>query len=139
MALARFVGAASLIEGHIASVAPVGVRPASREVDTILGRLPLESADAAALENAGTVTVLVSPEQLAIVTGEHIEEPRRLTGRVVACEYYGHDAVVRVQPDGEPTAPHIIVRTSGGPQFPPGSPVIVRARGPVLAWTGSSA
>jgi hypothetical protein len=39
-----------------------------------------------------------------------------------------------VQPDGEPDGQQVIVRTSGGPQLPAGVPVIVRARGPVLAW-----
>ena len=65
-------------------------------------------------------------------------QPDCLAGHVVACEYYGHDAVVRVQPDGEPGGQDVIVRTAGGPQLPAGAPVYVRARGPVIAWARSA-
>ena len=63
-----------------------------------------------------------------------------VAGRVVACEYYGHDAVLRVQPGaaagihGIHGVPEIIVRIAGGPSLPPGADVLVSARGPVLAW-----
>jgi hypothetical protein len=43
--------------------------------------------------------------------------------------------VFRVRPDGGPDGQEVIVRTTGGPQLPAGSPVTVRARGPVIAWT----
>ncbi len=87
--------------------------------------------------DAGLVTVLIRPEQLEISPGHRPANgavPGHLAGHVVACEYYGHDAVVRVQPDGVSAGQQVIVRTSGGPQLPAGAPVIVRARGPVLAW-----
>ena len=55
----------------------------------------------------GQVTVLVRPEQLEVreragANGNGAGEPVEsgVTGRVVACEYYGHDAVLRVQPGG---------------------------------------
>jgi iron(III) transport system ATP-binding protein len=74
-----------------------------------------------------------------------------LPGRVLACEYYGHDAVLRVRASGSGQASsaesgaagsdtgtdgvtELIIRTSGGPQLPPGADVLVSARGPVLAW-----
>ncbi len=118
-ALARFVGDANLLDGKLAD---------GQAVDTVLGRLPLAPGCGA---GAGVVTVLIRPEQLELhpdaVTGG-------LIGHVVGCEYYGHDAVVRVQPAGDPASPQLVVRTSGGPQFAAGSPVTVTARGAVQAW-----
>ncbi len=108
---------------------------------TIFGDLQL--AGGANLE-PGQVTVLVRPEQLEVreragANGNGAGEPVEsgVTGRVVACEYYGHDAVLRVQPGaaaGIHGVPEIIVRISGGPSLPPGADVLVNARGPVLAW-----
>ncbi len=90
------------------------------------------------------MTVLVRPEQLELqplewpeavaVARRHRPVLGGLAGRVVACEYYGHDAVVRVRPDGD-AVPEVIVRTAGGPQLPAGALVVVRARGPVIAWS----
>ena len=62
-----------------------------------------------------------------------------LAGRVVAYGYHGHDAVIHVRPEHDPGAPVIVVRIVGGSQLPPGSPVTLRARGPVLAWPDSAA
>ncbi len=135
-ALAGFVGDANLLQGRLAAAAPAGARPAGRAVDTILGRLPVEPAGAAALGTAGAVTVLVRPEQLEVDVGVQAGLHGHLTGRVVACQYYGHDTVIRVQPDGQPDGPQIVIRTVGGPQLAPGSLVAVRVRGPVLAWAG---
>ena len=90
------------------------------------------------------MTVLVRPEQLEIIAagsaGDDVANGRRdcLAGHVVACEYYGHDAVVRVQPEGEADGQAIIVRTAGGPQLPAGALVRIRARGSVIAWTRSA-
>jgi hypothetical protein len=53
---------------------------------------------------------------------------------VVAYGYHGHDAVIRVRPQAGPAGPEIIVRTVGRHQLPLGSPVTLRARGPVRAW-----
>jgi iron(III) transport system ATP-binding protein len=133
-ALARFVGDANLLEGKLANGAAV---------DTILGRLPLEPAGArqaggSALPPDSHVTVLIRPEQLELLAASPATGPEAgpgcLAGQVVACEYYGHDAVVRVRPDGAPGGQEVIVRTSGGPQLPAGSAVQVRAHGPVIAW-----
>jgi iron(III) transport system ATP-binding protein len=127
-ALARFIGDANLLEGTMDD--------AAKAVDTILGRLPLETG-AAGLEQSAPVTVLVRPEQLEIIARPPTAAGAAaefLAGRVIACEYYGHDAVVRVRPESGPAGQDVIVRTSGGPQLPAGSPVLVRARGPVVAW-----
>jgi iron(III) transport system ATP-binding protein len=118
--LARFVGDANLLDGKLAG---------GTAVDTALGRLPLTPGSDAL--PSGPLTVLVRPEQLELSPDASAEG---LTGQVVACEYYGHDAVVRVQPDGDPDGPQLVVRTSGGPQLPAGSRVAVTARGPVRAW-----
>jgi iron(III) transport system ATP-binding protein len=121
-ALARFVGDANLLDGKLTD------EPA---VDTILGRLAL--APDCDLAGSGVVTVLVRPEQLQLRPGASADG---LTGHVVACEYYGHDAIVRVQPDDDPDGPQLVVRTTGGPQFAAGSLVAVTACGPVQAWAG---
>ncbi len=127
-ALARFVGDANLLDGELAA----------STVDTILGRLPLAPASALAA-GSGPVTVLIRPEQLEIMASPPVSangtQAGCLAGRVVACEYYGHDAVVRIQPDGDLAGQQVIVRTAGGPQLPAGAPVYVRAHGPVVAWT----
>ena len=118
--LARFVGEANLVDGVLAE----------EGVETILGSLPVYSGARAGL-NPGRVTVLVRPEQIDIAARNGA---RGLTGRIVAYGYHGHDAVVHVAPDSEPSAPAIVVRMLGGCDLPAGSPVTLHARGPVLAW-----
>jgi iron(III) transport system ATP-binding protein len=178
-ALARFVGDANLLDGQLVEPGqpgPPGDQAGSgaRTVDTALGRLAVEMAGAA-VPGSGSVTVLIRPEQLVITAAAgpgdaSADGAQCLAGRVVACEYYGHDAVVRIVPadgqargdrqggqdgqagqgdrggPGEPRGPggpggppgsggqEIVVRTSGGPQLSPGAAVLVRARGPVIAW-----
>jgi iron(III) transport system ATP-binding protein len=130
-ALARFIGDANLLDGTLAGTTPGAV-------DTILGRLALAPTAHAAAADAARVTVLIRPEQLELAPLDGPEavagRPDGLAGRVVACEYYGHDAVVRVRPEGEDAAPEVIVRTAGGPQVAAGARVVVRARGPVISW-----
>jgi iron(III) transport system ATP-binding protein len=128
--IARFIGDANLIEGVLDDGA----------VDTILGRLRVEPSGPA----AGPATVLVRPEQVELCTDRIGLPPAgggsgggELTGRVVAYGYHGHDAVIHVQPELDSAAPTIVVRTVGGRQLPTGSPVTLRARGPVLAWPHS--
>jgi len=132
-ALARFVGDANIITGQLTAAAgQLGM------VATILGSLPV-SPGSGVTAQPGPVTVLIRPEQLEIVAGgpDAADQHDCLAGRVIACDYYGHDAVVRVRPDGQPGNDEVIVRTTGGPQLPPGAPVLVRARGPVIAWASS--
>jgi iron(III) transport system ATP-binding protein len=142
--IARFIGDANLLEGMLGT----------DTVDTILGRLPVEPGclDSPGGGRPGPVTVLVRPEQVELHPGG--TSPGRaagspgtpgrggngeLAGRVVAYGYHGHDAVIHVRPEHDPGAPVIVVRTLGGSQLPPGSPVTLRARGPVLAWPDSAA
>jgi iron(III) transport system ATP-binding protein len=138
--IARFIGDANLVEGVIDT----------DTVDTILGRLRVEAACLVSLSPqaspvphaagpspaapaSGPATVLIRPEQVELAPpGPHGDG--ELAGHVVAYGYHGHDAVIHVRPDHDAAAPTIIVRTVGGRQLPPGSPVVLRARGPVLAW-----
>jgi iron(III) transport system ATP-binding protein len=115
--LASFVGEANLLEGVVSGGA----------VKTLLGNLPLDPA-ATALGTDGQVTVLIRPEQIELGTADG------LPGRVTSCGYHGHDAVVHVRPDHTPDPRTIVVRLSGPHHLPPGSPVSLRARGPVFAW-----
>jgi iron(III) transport system ATP-binding protein len=150
-ALARFVGDANLIDGQLvgadvaadswqssADGASAASDHSGKLVDTVLGRLPIapESHEG---PPGGAVTVLIRPEQLEIseratLAAQDGRQSDCLAGRVVACEYYGHDAVVRVRPDDAAPGQTVIVRTSGGPQLAPGAAVFVWARGPVVAW-----
>ena len=116
--LARFIGEANLLEGILEQ----GM------VKTLLGNLPLDPA-ASMSGRAGQVTVLIRPEQINIEPNDD-----GLTGRVSACGYHGHDAVLHVQPVNEVDGPTIVVRMAGGSQLPVGSLVTLRARGPVFAW-----
>jgi iron(III) transport system ATP-binding protein len=120
--MARFIGDANLVEG---------VRRGAM-VDTLLGTLTVEQ-DAGQAQAAGPVTVLIRPEQVELAGSD--EGPgRRLPGRVVGYGYHGHDAVVKVQPEQDPGAPVVIVRTLGAGHLPPGSLVTLSVRGPVRAW-----
>jgi iron(III) transport system ATP-binding protein len=132
--LARFIGEANLIEGKLAD----------GEVDTVFGRLAVlpgqpangagrSSAGEPAVPPAGPVTVLLRPEQLELLPSGP-DGPDRVSGQVIAYGYHGHDAVVKVQPDHDSGTPVIVIRTMGGPRLAPGSPVTVRALGPVITW-----
>ncbi len=144
--LARFIGDANLIDGKLAESAgpagparsaghPDGAGPAgsaAAEVDTVFGRLPVSPGGRAA-SSPGPVTVLIRPEQLELQPSG-ADGPGCLSGTVLSYGYHGHDAVVRVQPENDSGTPVIVVRTVGGIRLAPGSPVTVRARGPVITW-----
>ncbi len=117
--LACFVGEANLVDGILDD----------DSVDTLLGPLLVHSGTRAALK-PGPVTVLVRPEQIGIHAKNGDRGP---AGRIVACGYHGHDAVVQVRLE-LPGFPSLVVRTLGGCEYPTGSPVTLRANGPVLAW-----
>jgi|HubBroStandDraft_6_1064221.scaffolds.fasta_scaffold162349_2 iron(III) transport system ATP-binding protein len=130
--IARFIGDANLLDGVLGT----------DTVETPLGRLSIEAACLAAL-SPGPATVLIRPEQVELhaegvppsaTAGSGEPGGRELAGRVVSYGYHGHDAVIRVRPEPDSAGPEIIVRTVGGHQLPLGSPVTLRARGPVRAW-----
>ncbi len=120
--LARFIGEANLVEGVLDGAT----------VHTTLGLLPVE-ASATGQPPGGPVTVLVRPEQIELHRAAG-EAAASLAGRVVSCGYFGHDAVVQVQPQQDGHGPVIVVRTIGGNLLPIGSQVWLRAHGPVIAW-----
>jgi iron(III) transport system ATP-binding protein len=117
--LAQFIGDANLIDGKMTGDG----------VQTVFGLLPA----AAGSSPPGPVTVLIRPEQLEVAE-PGTSGPGCLPGQVIEYGYHGHDAVLRVQPDQDSALPVLVVRTMGGPPLPPGSPVTLRARGPVLSW-----
>ena len=78
--------------------------------------------------------MLVRPEQIEI---SEKSGSRGLAGRIVALGYHGHDAVVPVEPEQQPGAAAIIVRTLGGCKLPAGAMVTLPASGPVPAWPQS--
>jgi iron(III) transport system ATP-binding protein len=133
--LASFVGEANLLEGVLSGAV----------VKTLLGNLPLDPA-APALGTADQVTVLIRPEHIELAPADHPLAPDALPapdgaptadglpGRVTSYGYHGHDAVLHVQPDRAPDDRTLVVRIIGGPHLPVGSPVTLRARGPVFAW-----
>jgi iron(III) transport system ATP-binding protein len=126
--LAQFLGDANLVPGVVDG----------GSVRTVLGLLPLDGPLPAAVGGADGVVVLVRPEQLHLVR-ETGGAP--LTGLVEEYEFFGHDAVVRVRPDGngngtQPSAP-LVVRVAGGPAWEPGERVGLAASGPVRAWAGA--
>jgi iron(III) transport system ATP-binding protein len=136
--MARFIGEANLIPGVLNG----------SSVQTLLGLHAVtgtEPAGAAATANGNgaehrPAMVLIRPEQVELVPGS--PGPGRdadggeggLTGRITGYGYHGHDAVVTVQPERDPQAPPLTVRTLGGQALSPGSRVTLRARGPVIAW-----
>ncbi len=102
-------------------------------VETSLGLLVLESAPepgAAAVDGAPLV-VLVRPEQI-VVSAEPGDDRR--TARVLAAEFYGHDAVVRLRADWD-SSQMLIARMSDAGTLPEvGSGVALSVRGRVVAW-----
>jgi iron(III) transport system ATP-binding protein len=132
--MARFIGDANLVAGILDGAV----------VDTLLGRLPVELDGGGRAPASGPVTVLVRPEQVELGTNGQHPGPTAagaggLTGRVVGYGYHGHDAVVKVQPEQDPGASLVIVRTLGASDLPPGSLVTLRAHGPVRAWPQAAA
>jgi iron(III) transport system ATP-binding protein len=125
--LAQFLGDANLVEGTVHG----------RTVTTALGVLDMAPHGAGATGNGfdgpagleGRVSVMVRPEQL--VLGDI--RTAALTGIVRSYEYFGHDAVVRVQPD-DGGGPELVVRITGGSPLAPGARVGLTVHGAVVVW-----
>jgi len=77
----------------------------------------------------GPVRVMVRPEQLLLDT----VAASGVASVVRSYEYFGHDAVVRVQPDGG-ELPELVVRITGGVPLLPGARVGLRVQGAVVVW-----
>jgi iron(III) transport system ATP-binding protein len=118
--LAHFVGDVNLLSGVVDG----------EYVTTGIGRLLLH--DGTTVPSGAQVTVMVRPEQLAL----RVARPTRRTGvcTVVAQEFYGHDAIVRIRPADE-AAPQLIARVRGGSDWPPGTAATVQVDGPVVVYS----
>jgi len=119
--LALFFGEANLTDGVAAG----------DSVTTALGVLDVASPPGGGGGGGpeGRVSVMVRPEQLRLGA---------VDSSTIACvvrsyEYFGHDAVVRVQPDNG-SLPELVVRVRGGTPLTPGMRVGVSASGPVVVW-----
>ena len=120
--LAQFLGAANLLEGTVHG----------RLVTTALGTSPVASWSGSANGSsaAGPVRVMVRPEQVLLSA----DATDGVAGVVRSYEYFGHDAVVRVQPATGLGLPELVVRITGGRPCAPGSSVGLKVRGAVVAW-----
>ena len=158
--MARFIGEANVIPGTLngSSVQTLLGRLAVMGADPAAGN----GAGAGQTGRSGQganghrpAMVLIRPEQVELIPGTPDPAPAGgtdpdrtdpgrtdpgrtgadgLTGRITGYGYHGHDAVVTVQPEQDPQAPPLTVRTLGGQALSPGSRVTLRAHGPVIAW-----
>jgi iron(III) transport system ATP-binding protein len=120
--LARFVGAANLVEGE-------------REDDHVHSALgEAIAADVPATAGRHAVTVLVRPEQLEIVTGDESSVPGGVIAHVLSTSFHGHDCLVQLQLESRLGLGPIQVRTLGDPHLAGNSAVTVHIRGAVLTW-----
>jgi iron(III) transport system ATP-binding protein len=120
--LARFVGAANLVEGQQEGAL----------VHSALGEATASEAPAATGRHA--VTVLVRPEQLEIATDDEVSAPGGVVARVLTTSYHGHDCLLQVETQRHLSLGPILVRTLGDPQLAGDAAVTLRIRGSVLTW-----
>jgi iron(III) transport system ATP-binding protein len=115
--LARFLGESNVLEGDVHD----GM------ASTGLGDLLVAARNGCT--EGGRARVLVRPEQI------RLEESLQggVVARVQTYEYYGHDAVVRVRPEGR-GLPDLVVRITGGRPLEPGHRVGVSVFGSVVVW-----
>jgi iron(III) transport system ATP-binding protein len=132
--LAQFLGEANLVEGMASGTM----------VQTALGQLemapPAAGITAAATGTAGRVPgndrplagrvkVMVRPEQLVLDE----DGTRGIPSVIRSYEYFGHDAVVRVQPEIAGLS-ELVVRITGAEPLVPGARVGVSVHGAVVVW-----
>ena len=109
--VATFVGDANLVDGEVAGDAAA----------TVLGRVPLEAPVDAGVDR---VQVLLRPEELRV---DPLSGSGSAPATVELREYYGHDTVYLVRPDGGDV---LRVRAGSAPRFARGDRVAVRYVGP---------
>ena len=120
-AMARFVGDANLLPGARRGA----------EVETAIGRLPVEHGGAIA--EGGSAVVLVRPEQLALDLGAG----KGIRATVVESQYFGHDMVVTLEAEGG--AGLLRARLSSAAPLAVGTEVGVEVTGAVTAWPAGDA
>jgi iron(III) transport system ATP-binding protein len=124
--LAQFLGEANLIGGTVTGVL---VTTALGELDVAPGSGGGTGTLTGTARLDGPVRVMVRPEQLHLDTAA----ATGIVSVVRSYEYFGHDAVVRVQPDGG-DLPELVVRITGGVPLVPGARVGLRVQGAVVVW-----
>jgi iron(III) transport system ATP-binding protein len=100
---------------------------------TSFGVLELEdpSSIVGGIAEGTELVVLIRPEQLVVSTALDAHHPR---ATVIETEFYGHDAVLKLQPDFDANA-KLIARTSHATQLPArNAEVSLDVRGRVVAW-----
>jgi iron(III) transport system ATP-binding protein len=128
--LAAFIGEANLLRGVLTD----------QGVNSILGTLATRSP--AGLANGAQVTALIRPEQIRVLP----EGAPGLAGRVVACDYFGHDTLLGIAPEGAGAAardsgaeaPPLTVRTGYEGSLPLGARVSLAVTGPVTVWAAAA-
>jgi iron(III) transport system ATP-binding protein len=128
--MATFVGAANLLNGTIDG----------GHATTRLGTLPIRGANPNGSSSPSTAAiVLVRPEQIDVRIDAGGGDGRGgsiggagIAGSVVECDYYGHDALVSIRPDG--TDELIVARVEGARAPARDSRVTIHAHGTVIAW-----
>jgi iron(III) transport system ATP-binding protein len=119
--LAHFVGDVNLVAGTVDG----------DHVTTSLGRLALQDSGRTTIGEQ--VIVMVRPEQLSLTVAA---PGRRKVGTVVAQEFYGHDAIVRMT-FGDGGSPQLIARVRGGIDWPPGTTAAIKVDGPVVVYSSA--
>jgi iron(III) transport system ATP-binding protein len=102
-------------------------------VETPFGVLELEdpSSIVGGIEEGTELVVLIRPEQLIVSTTLDADHQR---ATVIETEFYGHDSVLKLQPDFDASA-KLIARTSHATQLPArNAEVSLEVRGGVVAW-----
>jgi iron(III) transport system ATP-binding protein len=117
--LARFLGAVNVIDARFEGAV----------ARTPLGTLELRDAPPDADGRAGAV--MVRPEQLEVRVREDGGGAAGLHGRVRECRYYGHDALLQIDPDEPGVADALLARVRGEQALAVGTRVTVAAHGPV--------
>jgi iron(III) transport system ATP-binding protein len=115
--LARFIGEANLA---------VGVWEGGT-VRSIFGTLPARAADG--LADGTRVTALIRPEQITVLP----EGGADLAGSVVSCDYFGHDSLLSIAPDGDGAEP-VLARSGFEGSLPVGTRVSLAVTGSVAVW-----
>jgi iron(III) transport system ATP-binding protein len=120
--LAQFLGESNVLEGEVHG----------GSARTALGDLAVAAGNGS--PSQGRAQVMVRPEQI------RLEEATNggVVATVQSYEYYGHDAVVRVRPEGT-GLPDLVVRVTGGVPLEPGLRVGVSVLGAVVVWPQESA
>jgi len=118
--LAGFLGEVNLLEAEF------GEGTAA----TALGVLALRGAPPG---TAGHGLVMLRPEQLEVSRhGDDAPLPAGgLRGQVEQCRYYGHDALLEIRAEAPGPARTLLARVTGEQALPAGTPVRLRAHGPV--------